>query len=202
VFGLWVVLTIPQPRGNPTCRCKCGFEATIPRCTLVLNKSKSCKNCSIASRDPAKYNNRLRHGCGKPGKQTPEYKVWDAITQRCTNPKAQAFHNYGARGIKLHPSWSGSGGFIEFLKHVGLRPTPDHSIDRIDNNLGYEPGNVRWTTYLEQTINRRNTITITIDGSTKTLARWAQDAGTQYHTAWGRIQRGWSPKEAIFGKTK
>lgn len=75
---------------------------------------------------------------------------------RCTNPKNANYQYYGARGITVCESWSGVGGFARFLKHVGLRPSAKHSIDRMDVNGNYEPGNVRWATVLEQRHNRRH----------------------------------------------
>jgi hypothetical protein len=75
------------------------------------------------------------------------------MIQRCTNPKFKQFKDYGGRGISLYPEWQVS--FQRFIDHIGPRPSKHHSVDRIDNSKGYEPGNVRWATSKEQTVNKR-----------------------------------------------
>lgn len=84
-------------------------------------------------------------------KKNPERAVWRDILQRCNNSKNRAYKNYGDRGIKVLYK-----NFEDFLKDVGKRPSPKHSIDRIDNNGNYALGNVRWSTMKEQQNNRRN----------------------------------------------
>jgi hypothetical protein len=97
---------------------------------------------------PTKHG-EARHNANK----TPEYRTWGEIIQRCENPKRVNFKFYGGRGIKMCDEWRQS--FPTFLAHVGRRPSPQHSIDRIDSNGNYEPGNVRWATVSEQIKNRR-----------------------------------------------
>jgi len=91
----------------------------------------------------------LKHGRS----QLPEYKCWQQIKQRCLNPKHAAYPNYGGRGISVAPEWAGD--FEAFFAHVGSRPTSKHSLERVDNDKGYEPGNCRWATWEEQARNRR-----------------------------------------------
>lgn len=85
--------------------------------------------------------------------RTPEYKAWIAMRQRCANPRASGYRHYGGRGIRVCDEWEHS--FAAFLECVGPRPSPEHSIDRIDVDGHYEPGNVRWATINEQASNRR-----------------------------------------------
>lgn len=87
--------------------------------------------------------------------RTPEYRTWVKLRWRCDPRNAADFPNYAGRGITVSPLWLGRGGFEAFLRHVGKRPSPLHSIDRIDNDGHYEPGNVRWATKSEQGLNRR-----------------------------------------------
>lgn len=92
-----------------------------------------------------------------------EYRIWCMIHQRCLFPEHDAYKHYGGRGIKIHPTWlsphyggdADDKGFERFLAHIGPRPSMKFSVDRIDVNKGYEPGNVRWATAKEQAANKR-----------------------------------------------
>lgn len=103
----------------------------------------------------------------------PERHILTLMIQRCHNEQHQRFPLYGGRGISVCAAWHES--FEQFLADVGRRPSPRHSIDRIDNNRGYEPGNVRWATQTQQTRNKRNNRMITAFGITKCAAEWAED---------------------------
>ncbi len=83
-----------------------------------------------------------------------EYPIWAAIKDRCLNPNNQSYKYYGGRGIKIFIDWENS--FESFFNYIGKRPSPKHSIDRIDVNGNYEPGNVRWATIKQQANNKRN----------------------------------------------
>jgi hypothetical protein len=125
-----------------------------------------------------------------------EYKVWIGMKQRCTNPKNPDFKDYGARGITMCQRWLDS--FDDFVTDMGPRPSIKHSIDRIENHKGYEPGNCRWATNLEQSRNRRSTILITMDGETKCLEDWCRQYGIHRETVRSRINDGgWRVEDAI-----
>lgn len=87
---------------------------------------------------------------------------------------------------------------MAFLADVGPRPSADHSIDRIDNNGHYEPGNVKWSTPTEQCSNRRSSRTLTIDGTTRTVAQWARIVGLRDSTILARLKTGSAPRDAVF----
>lgn len=93
----------------------------------------------------------VKHGAARD--ETPEYVIWKGMKQRCSNPKHVAYRIYGGRGIAVCERWRVS--FAAFYAHMGPRPSTRHSIDRIDNMRGYEPGNVRWTTPDVQAANSR-----------------------------------------------
>lgn len=125
--------------------------------------------------------------------KTPEYIAYMNMIHRCYNVDRPGYENYGGRGIKVALKWLVS--FENFLADMGIRPE-GHSIDRIDNNKGYEPGNCRWATREEQNKNRRirtvNTFEknlITIDGETKFLSHWCRELGISHTTIWNRVRK-------------
>ncbi len=115
------------------------------------------------------------------------------MKQRCEDPKHTAYDRYGGRGIYVCTRWSES--FLNFLEDMGERPE-DTSLDRIDNDGPYEPGNCRWATYTEQQRNRRNNRVITLDGQRKFAAQIAKDNGIESVKFWRRLHEGWTVEES------
>jgi len=129
------------------------------------------------------------HGHRMMPKESPEYKTWAAWTRmrrRCLDTKIPDFHRYGGRGIRFDPAW---GTYVQFLADMGLAPA-GKSLDRINNNGNYEPGNCKWSTKQEQARNRRSSRMLLIDGEEKTLAEWADLSGLESSTIRMRITRG------------
>lgn len=114
--------------------------------------------------------------------RSPEYGAWKNIRHRCDNPDNAWYHRYGGRGINVCERWRGFWGFAHFINDMGPRPTPQHSLDRIDNDGHYEPGNCRWATVEEQNANKtrsgKNGPTVVFEG--KTLRGWADEIGVGY----------------------
>jgi hypothetical protein len=120
-----------------------------------------------------------------------EYTCYQAAKNRCNNPNNKDFGNYGERGIKfLYES------FEEFFADLGPRP-PGLTVDRIDNNGHYEPGNCRWTTQLVQQNNRRGNRPVTIGERTRSVADWAREFSINPDMARNRLRRGWSIEAAL-----
>lgn len=140
-------------------------------------------------------NHRLRHGHSVGGKTTSLYRTWAAMAERCHNPRSLAFKDYGARGIVVCDEWRRS--FTAFYAFMGERPSPNHSIDRIENNRGYEPGNVRWATDAEQRRNRTDNVFLTVNGVTKCSADWADEVGLRRITLCSRLKKGWPAEKAV-----
>jgi len=112
---------------------------------------------------------RLAHGHNRVGKVTKEYRAWYNMCQRCRNKNSKHYKNYGGRGIGVWPPWEKD--FGVFLRDVGLAPEETLTLDRIDNNGNYEPGNVRWATRTEQCKNRRSKPNILRDPITGRIVR-------------------------------
>lgn len=116
------------------------------------------------------------------------------MKQRCLNPRHPQFKNYGARGITICDRWMRSS--LAFLDDVGPRPAGT-SIDRIDNEGNYEPGNVRWATPAEQRVNQRTVVLLEHNGEKRPLRHWAKVYGLSEMTVGLRLRRGWSVDEAL-----
>lgn len=140
----------------------------------------------------------LKHGFSRPrnGRVPAEYTTWQNIKERCGNPRNTKFANYGGRGIAVCERWKES--FQAFLDDMGLRPSAKHTIDRIDSNGAYEPGNCRWATWTEQQRNRANNRILTAFGKSLCIAEWAELLGVRRMTISRRVnQLGWSDEEAL-----
>lgn len=129
---------------------------------------------------------------------SPTWRSWKSMKTRCLNPNETGFERYGGRNIRVCQRWLDS--FENFLADMGERPSLFHSLDRIDNDGHYEPGNVRWATRTEQNRNKKTNVLLEIEGVTRTLSEWAEISGTHYETIRSRLTRGWGAKEAIFGR--
>lgn len=168
-------------------RCDCGNEVSIARDKIRTGARTSC-GCQT------KHTGRFKtmHGMA----HAPEYRAWRRILNYCYNEKTEHFQHYGGRGISVHADWVND--FQSFYTHVGPRPSPRHSIDRIDTNGDYAPGNVRWATHSRQMRNTRKTRYATIDGVTRPVADWCDIMGHKSSKIWARMNRhGMSAEEAL-----
>ena len=112
-------------------------------------------------------------------KNDPTHTAWQSMRQRCNNPKSDRYSFYGGRGIRVCDRWNAS--FDAFLADMGARP-PKRSLDRIDVDGNYEPGNCRWATQSEQMRNMRITRRVTIDGRTYVAKDLAERIGVKTDT--------------------
>ena len=140
--------------------------------------------------------NNLQHGHSTGGKESPTYKSWSAMKARCCRPTASNYAWYGARGIRVCERWMA---FPNFLDDMGEAPA-GHTIDRINTNGNYEPGNCRWVLPVEQNRNRRTNRMLTHNGETRCIAEWAEVTCLRARSIWQRLNRGWSVERALARK--
>lgn len=166
------------------CKCTCGGETIVTTSSLIGGNTTSC-GCHKVDM----LRDRLTtHGLSK----TPEYRAWINMRSRCENPRTPGYHRYGGRGIKVLYS-----SFDEFLADIGPRPSPDHSVDRIDNDGHYQTGNCRWSLPTAQNRNTSVNVELTWRGETKTLVEWSELLGIRLNTLIYRVRRGWSTDRAL-----
>lgn len=169
-----------------TCRCDCGRETIVRDSNIRAGGQQSC---GCAKSDLCRRAN-LTHG--QTGSR--EHRCWREMKTRCSNPKRPEYLNYGGRGIRVCQRWRDS--FEAFLADMG--PCPDgYSIDRIDNDGNYEPGNCRWTDRRSQNRNRRSVTPLTAHGRTMTLPEWAEATGICLKTLRDRLVRGWDHERVV-----
>jgi hypothetical protein len=125
----------------------------------------------------------------------PEYQVWRGMKKRCHCQTDRGRKNYAARGIIVCERWRSS--FKDFVSDMGPRPTPEHSIERINNDGNYEPGNCRWATAEEQARNRRSTKNLTYEGVTQCITAWAIERGISENTLRARLDELWPIEQAL-----
>lgn len=160
-------------RRGYTARCARAHEATI---NSPLELDRVCNQC--------KQEDAVVH--------LPEYSVWRGMKSRCENPNSFGYEYYGGRGIQVLFE-----DFMEFYEHVGPRPSSDYSIDRIDNDGNYEPGNVRWATTKQQARNRSDNHRITFNGVTKAVCEWSEETGIHAALIARRSKQGLPPEEIL-----
>lgn len=178
------------------CLCACGRKAWPLATTLARGFVNSC-GC-FAREQHAKAGKKSRKH-GESGKNTtPEYQTWANIKKRCYDVRHIGYLDYGGRGIAVCPEWLAS--YETFLQDVGRRPTPQHSIERIDTNGNYTPANVCWATNKEQANNRRSSRIIRVGDVALSVAEWSRKLGLHRGTVEGRLLRGWPEELAVTTK--
>lgn len=135
-----------------------------------------------------------KHGCARPESRDPAYRSWESAKARCRNPNNPDFASYGGRGIEFSPAWDR---FEDFLRDMGPRPR-GHTLDRIQTNRGYAPGNCRWATAQQQGRNKRSNRRVVFGGASLTIAELSEQTGQPYQRLHERIvRRGWDVARAV-----
>lgn len=166
-----------------SCRCDCGSTTVTTGNRLSIGMVSSCGCLRIeASRQTGLSNSS--HGMTG----SPEYKAWQAMRDRCLKPSVESYPHYGGRGIRTCQSWEES--FENFYRDMGPKPSPQHSIDRRDNDGDYTPENCRWADPETQANNRSVNRYYELDGEKLTLAQISRKYGVNYNTLKSRVDRG------------
>lgn len=195
IYGRLTVTALDVKRarsnGEPyhECVCSCGNKIETRDHSLKAGKRQSC-GClrldAVKERGP-----RITKGM----KQSSEYLAWCNIKKRCYDKSDANYKNYGAKGIAVCDEWRRS--FPLFIAHMGRKPSPDMSIDRIDPYGPYSPENCRWATREEQANNKRKNRFIELNGARMTIAQWSRATGIPQSTIKNRLNRGLSAEDAL-----
>lgn len=177
-----------HPRKHCVCQCTCGkfqlvFAGNLTRTTNPTRGCDSCRHGKVAATN-------TRHGMSR----TRVHNIWWGMIVRCTNPKVAAWKDYGGRGIAVCDQWRNS--FEAFLADMG-QPPEGGTIDRINNDGNYEPGNCRWVPLSKQSDNRRCTRRFMYQGEQLTISQVAVKCGIPAKTIRGRILDGWTFEDAV-----
>lgn len=167
--------------------CDCGSKWAGRLSSLINGDAKSCGCLRIERIKQA----NTTHGM----EGSPEYGAWKSIKERVFDQRHPAYHNYGGRGIGMFEGWVSD--FSAFVSHVGRRPEGGYSIERVNNELGYIPGNVVWATRKEQNNNRRTNVVLEHLGVRLTITQWAERLGVRKGTLQQRIKLGWSVQRVL-----
>jgi len=190
-FGRWTVIA----KGSRTnagrqrwkCRCECGTEREVTHGMLTFGESRSC---GCLSRD-IQRSRHLTHGMTG----TPEYDAWLNMRSRCYDKSCRMYRRYGGRGIRVCKKWLNN--FAAFLRDMGTRPSPEHSIDRRNNDGNYTPSNCRWATRSEQALNTSRTRLLAVGDVRLPLSVWAERLGVKSYVISKRLSRGWPVDMAL-----
>ena len=165
-------------RAQWECTCECGNTTVTSGQSLSRGSTQSCGCLIVEARKAASTHNMSR---------TPIYRIWNTMRQRCQNDKNPHWSSYGGRGITVCDRWQT---FENFYSDVG-DPKKGMTLERCDNNKGYEPGNVYWASRLTQANNRRTNVYLSLSGETKTIAEWGRITGLGKSVIKRRLELGW-----------
>jgi hypothetical protein len=188
-FGALVVLRREGRRAHSAtwlCQCDCGQQVVSRSDRLRLGRQKAC------GLNGHKWYKHLPRAVSSTHRS--ENKSWRSMHERCKNQHCHNYNRYGGRGIKICPAWDK---FEVFLKDMGPKPTPKHTIERIDNDGNYEPGNCCWATRKEQTRNTGRTITVKYEGEKILLIDLIEKLGLNNYVVRSRLQLGWTLADAM-----
>lgn len=182
VYGKLTVVSRAANRGIRTmwnCRCICGNTCEAQTAHLVRGARVSC-GCSTAAKKHGLINHTL-------------YPTWNMMMNRCYNLNHDYYHRYGGRGIEVQASWHKCEVFIaDILTLLGNKPSPQHQLDRVDNDGNYTADNVRWTSRKQNGRNRHDTKLVPFNGEWVSIPEASDRSGVHYQTIQTRLRAGWN----------
>jgi hypothetical protein len=178
------------------CKCDCGKDVLSYTNLLLSGKVRSCGCLAIE----LKLKRSLKHGLATKNRTTSDYDIWCHIKARCFNKNEKSYKHYGGRGITMCDEWKND--FYAFYSYMGARPSNIHTVDRINTNGNYEPGNCRWATQKEQQNNRRNNHIIEYDGVSLTISQWSEKINIKQPTIRRRLKMNWSAEKTLLTPLK
>lgn len=184
-FGRLTVLSRSENRNGRVywnCQCDCGTRLAIRGLDLPYGDTRSC---GCLQRELSADRKRV-HGHSTHRGMSSTYRSWTNMKVRCLNPNYKHYKHYGGRGISVCDRWLNS--FKNFLQDMGERPS-GLTLERINNNGNYEPGNCKWATIDEQNNNSRNNHKVEFYGAWRTIAQLSRLTGIKYETLQSRLRR-------------
>lgn len=178
--------------------CECG-SVKILRSHNVMNPKCNVQSCGCLNVE-TRHTAARTHGFTSYGEMRSEYRAWAAIKARCHVPTSAGYYKYGAKGISVCDRWRDS--FENFIADMGVKPSPQHSIDRIDPRGNYEASNCRWATVQVQSRNKTNVAMLTFYGMTKSVPDWADISLVPCAVINNRLRRGYPAKMAVWTPAK
>lgn len=190
---LTVIKEAPRVASNKSrwyCRCECGNEIAVHTMHLRSGHTKSC-GCI-----PRQNSDRVMNEEGEMVRPDG-YHSWKAIQSRCYSKSDSSYPRYGGAGITMCDRWRGKDGLKNFLADMGPRPSPEHSVGRIDWRGNYCPENCEWQDHIEQGRNKKNTYWLTLGNKTQGVRDWERELGLAVGGLRARLRRGWPLEQAL-----
>lgn len=178
-----------RQRAYGTYECDCGVVFAALVNNVAIGATRSC-GCLRRANSSALGKARRTLGSTVDGDVKRTRSSFESMCSRCYTPSNASYKRYGARGVTVHETLNT---FPKFFAYMGVRPSPQHTLDRIDPSRGYEPGNLRWATREEQANNRKSTRWIVWNGRRRTATEWAAELGLALSTVCRRNIAGKNP---------
>lgn len=198
-FGRLVALEYMGRKNDRTlwrCVCDCGRESIVGYTALMTGNTRSCGCLEKENLYSKEFKRSRRKSASKDFDMNigahPLYGLWSSMLTRCYNKSHNSYKHYGGRGIKVCDRWLPENkGFENFLKDMGPRPSPKHTIDRIDNDGNYSPENCRWATPRQQGSNKRTSIVLFYKGVRVPALDVCDATGLKYQTLSHQLKKGY-----------